>query len=130
MKKREVIRKQIRFLMYGNGLTTKQLAEKAGLSESHTRNLISGVFSSAPGRRKIEKALNASIWSDPEIGADQGGCSASAAEKDLEQGTRKSQPDDLPLRPGAIGAGGATDIQRPTAAPLPGSTETDREGEE
>jgi hypothetical protein len=38
---------------------------------------------------------------------------------DLEQGTHKSQPDDLPLRSGAIGAGGAVDIQRTTAAPLP-----------
>jgi hypothetical protein len=28
---------------------------------------------------------------------------------DLEQGTHKSQPDDLPLRSGAIGAGGAFD---------------------
>jgi hypothetical protein len=38
---------------------------------------------------------------------------------DLEQGTHESQPDDLPLRSGAIGAGGAVDIQRTTAAPLP-----------
>jgi len=129
MKTREVIRKQIRFIMYGHGLDTKQLAHKAGLSESHTRNLISGVFSSAPGRRKIEKALNASIWNDPDIGADQDCGAEKAAEKDLDQGTRKSQPGDLPLRPDAIGAGEAADIQRPTAASLPGSLCKER-GEE
>ena len=37
----------------------------------------------------------------------------------LRKVTHKSQPDDLPLRSGVIGAGGAVDIQRPTAAPLP-----------
>ena len=41
------------------------------------------------------------------------------AENALEQETHKSQPDDLPLRSGVIGVGGAVDIQRPTAAPLP-----------
>lgn len=138
MKKRSVIRKQIRFLMYGHGLDTKQLAEKAGLSVSHTRNLISGVFSSAPGRRKIEKVLNAYVWSDPEIGAycetgtDQDGglpITQPLDGNDLEQGTRQSQPDDLPLRSGAISAGEAADIQRPTAALLPVSNEADQEGE-
>ena len=75
MKQREIIRKQIRFLMYGYGLTTKELAEKANLSVSHTRNLISGVFSSAPGRRKIEKALRSNLWNDPEIKAAAEQCS-------------------------------------------------------
>jgi hypothetical protein len=37
----------------------------------------------------------------------------------IEQGTHKSQPDELPLRAGAIGAGGAVDKQRTTAASLP-----------
>jgi transcriptional regulator with XRE-family HTH domain len=123
MEERDIIRKRIRVVMYGRGLNTKQLAEKAGLSESHTQNLISGVFSSAPGRRKIEKALGQKVWNAPEIGG------GSAAEKDLEQGTRKSQPGDLPLRPDAIGAGEAADIQRPTAASLPGSLCKER-GEE
>lgn len=63
LKKREIFRRRIRLLMFGNGLSTKQLAEKAGLSVSHTKNLISGVYSSAPGRRKIECVLG-EIWSD------------------------------------------------------------------
>jgi len=42
---------------------------------------------------------------------------------DLGQGTHKSQPADLPLLSGAIGAGGAVDIQRTTAAPLPVSND-------
>jgi len=37
----------------------------------------------------------------------------------IEQGTHKSQPDELPLRAGAICAGGAVDKQRTTAASLP-----------
>jgi len=47
---------------------------------------------------------------------------------DLEQETHKSQPDDLPLRSGAIGAGEAVEIQRPTAAPLPVSNDEFRGG--
>ncbi len=50
--------------MIMRNLTTTELANKAGLSVSHTRNLISGVYSSAPGRRQIEAALDAPIWSD------------------------------------------------------------------
>ena len=38
---------------------------------------------------------------------------------DLEQGTGASMPEDLPLRSGADGQGGAAEIQRPTAASLP-----------
>jgi transcriptional regulator with XRE-family HTH domain len=112
------------------GITFKELAKLTGYSYGHILNISSGSQGSLKALEKIESVLGMKIWSGPEIGADQDRYSASAAEKDLEQGTRKSQPDDLPLRPGAIGAGGAEEIQRPTAAPLPGSTETDREGEE
>lgn len=40
---------------------------------------------------------------------------------EYHQETHQSQPDDLPLRPDAISAGGVEDIQRPTATPLPDS---------
>lgn len=66
MSARTTYRKWIRGIMIARDMTTAELAEMAGLSLSHTRNLISGVFESAPGRRKIEAALDVKIWNDLE----------------------------------------------------------------
>jgi transcriptional regulator with XRE-family HTH domain len=119
----------VRLVMAAKGISIRDLATKTGLSYGYVSNLISGSKDSYKGKQRIESVLGVKIWSDSEIGSDQDCGAEKATEKALEQGTRKSQPGDLPLRPDAIGAGEAADIQRPTAASLPGSLCKER-GEE
>ena len=75
MKKRMVIRKQIRFLMYGRGLDTKQLAEKFfSKSFNHVQGVASRFFISLTvnritdlfsGSREIETVQNRMLFDAP-----------------------------------------------------------------
>jgi transcriptional regulator with XRE-family HTH domain len=59
-------RKKIRTIMANLDLTAKDLADRAGLSHSYVRGLISGTYSNKKGRERVEVALGYKVWSDQE----------------------------------------------------------------
>ncbi len=66
MKRYDSRTAKIRMILLSKGMTMKTLSKQVNMSYQRVRSLACGADKTPNARKKIEAALNASIWSETE----------------------------------------------------------------